>query len=195
MLIIKRSVKAASIVLVVVVAITVAVALYVNGAFVSAEQLQTQGFVSSGPKRYTVDFYKNNNEVFEVNVQLSVMDPEFNLATMMVYFSNHSGTLDSLTLSFTSPSINQFIRCYLETPTSVPATVTTRDGLNTNVQLTGLGKMGIGSFYLQFLIQPFQANNFEFQVNFALLQTGLPPIRQTGTAQIQLPTTFTNATT
>jgi hypothetical protein len=190
----KRSVKAASIALVVIVAITIVGALYVNGAFISSEQLQTQGFVSSGDKRYTVDFTKNNNTMFEVNVQLMVTAPEFDLNTMIVYFSNHSGTLALLSLSFTSPSVNQFIQCYLTTPTSVPATVTTPDGLNTNIQLTDLAKTGQGSFYLQFLIQPYQTNNFQFQVNFALLQ-GFPPTRQTGTAEIVLPTKLTNSTT
>ena len=191
---VKRSVKIASIVLVAIIALTIGIVLYGNGTFVSAEQLQTEGFVSTSSERYTADFYNNKNEVFEVTVQLSIMDPEFSLASMIVYFSNHSGTLDSLNLAFTSQGPGQFIQCYFESPTSVPATVTTPDGLNTVVQVNDMGKTGTSSFYLQFLILPFQTNNFEFQVTFTLLQSGFPLTRQTGTTQVELPTTFTNST-
>ena len=191
----KRSIKVASIVLAVIIVLTIGIVLYGNGTFVSAEQLHTRGFVSTEFKNYVADFYRSENEVFEVSVQLGIMDPEFPIVSMYVYFSNHSGTLDSLSLGFAAQGVAGFIQCYFESPASVPATVTTPDGQNTIVQVNDPGKMGTSSFYLEFLVVPLlQANNFEFQVKFTLLSSGFPLTRQAGSTQTELPLTFANAT-
>jgi len=192
----KPRMRVVSIVLVVIIAVTITIVLCNNGTFVSAEQLQTEGFVLTPSKEYAASFYRDKTEVNDVSLLLEPVPPHSFFASMTVYFSNHPGILDSLSLDFKpAQGLGGVIQCYFESPTSVPATVKTgADGLSTIVEANDLGTTGEGSFYLQFLIEPFQANSFWFEVNFTMRPTGFPPTRQTGSAQIELPFTFANST-
>jgi hypothetical protein len=189
----KRTVKAASVVLAVIIAVTIVIVLYDSGTFTSTVQLQTDGFLSIAPEEQAADFYRSKTEVIDVSLGMMAVNPLSSFAEMDVYVSNHTGILDSLYLTFVGPSLAQPIQCYLQTPNGVSATVKLGADLSTIVEVNGYA-MQTGSFFLQFLVWPGQANSFLFEVNFTMRPTGFPPTRQAGYAQAELPFRFVNAT-
>ena len=191
----KRSVKAASVVLLAaIIALTIAIVLYSNGTFASTVQLQTEGFFSTASGEQAADFYRNTNEVIDVSLGMMAVNPLSYFAEVDVYVSNHTGILDSLYLTFVGPSLAQPIQCYLQTPGSVSATVKLGADLSTIVEVNDLEATQTGSFFLQFLIGPGEAQSFLFEVKFTMRPTGFPPTRQSGYAQTELPFKFVNAT-
>jgi hypothetical protein len=198
----KRSIKVASIVLVVIVALTIVIVLYGSGAFVSTEQLQTEGFKPwtianfTSPGSYVATFYRNNNRLADVSVNVGLVMPQQNLAGITFSISHEAGMLDSLYLEFTPT--NGFIQVYLERPGAQiwPSMIfqTSTDGRSTIVGVEDLGLIGIGTIGLNFYVDPSGTTAFWFEVNFTMHQTGFPPTRQAGLAQVQLPLTYANAT-
>jgi hypothetical protein len=194
----KRSIKIISIILAVIVILTIGIVLYNSGAFVSAEQLQTDGFkqLTTSNSTYLATFHSDKVEVAEVSVDLGVVEPQQGLAGMTFYISHSIGTIDSLYLEFT-PNAGGFIQVYLERPSTQiwPPMIfqTSTDGRSTIVGVSDLGFLGIGTIGLNFYLEPSQTS-FWFEANFTMHPTGFPPTRQVGSAQIELPITFANAT-
>jgi hypothetical protein len=90
----KPYIKVASIVLAVIVALTIVFVLYNSGAFVSTEQLQTEGFKPwsiagiTQPGSYVASFYRNKSEVVEVSVDVDAVLPPQGLAGVTFYISH-----------------------------------------------------------------------------------------------------------
>jgi hypothetical protein len=198
----KRSVKIASIVLAVIVVLTVGIVLYDSGAFVSTEQLQTEGFKElwTDPETHIAGFYSDKVEVAEVSVGVGLVMPQQGLAYMTFYIAHEVGmqkhNIDSLYLEFTPTSAP--IQVYLERPGAQlwPPMVfqTSSDGISTIVGVNELGSLGIGTIPLNFYLGSQTNESFWFQVNFTMHPSGSLLTRQVGSAQIELPITLANAT-
>jgi hypothetical protein len=198
----KRSIKIASIVLAVIVTLAVGTVLYNSEALVSPEQLRTEGFKLwsiAGVTQlgsYVATFYKNKTEVAEVSVDVDPVMPQLGLASMKFDISHEVGVIDSLYLEFTP--MNGLIQLYLERPGAQiwPPMIfqTSSDGRSTIVGVDHLGLIGIGTIELNFYLEPQQTTGFWFYVNFTMRPTGFLTTRQAGSAQVELPITYANAT-
>jgi hypothetical protein len=104
--------------------------------------------------------------------------------------------LDSLYLEFTPNS--GFIQLYLERPAAQiwPSMIfqTSTDGRSTIVGVSDLGLIGVGTIGLNFYFEPSGTTGFWFEVDFTMHTPGFPPPRQAGSAQVELPITYANAT-
>jgi hypothetical protein len=197
----KRSIKIASIVLAVIFVLTIGIVLYDAGAFVSTEQLQTEGFKQLSipdSETYAASFYSNKVEVAEVSVDVGLVMPQQGLAYMQFYISHEVGMLDSLYLEFTPTNPGAFIQLYLERPGARPWPLmvfqTSSDARSTIVGVDDLGSIGTGTVGLAFFLRPYQATSFWFELNFTMHASGSLLTRQVGSAQIELPITLANAT-
>jgi hypothetical protein len=186
----KRNIKIASTVLAVTIALAIGIILYENETLVSTQQLRTQGFEFE-PVWTTASFYSGKTDVADVSVTLGEVEPQQGLAYMTFYIDHTTGTLDSFYLEFTPQYI---MYCYMQPP-NYPASITKApDGLSTIVEANNLGSYGVGTLGLEFYLQPYETDSFGFQVNFTVTPSGSPQTRQVGTAQVQLPLTYANAT-
>lgn len=200
----KRSVKIVSIVLAAIVVLTIGIVLYDVGAFVSTEQLQTEGFqkLLNDPETYVADFYSGKVEVAEVSLDVGLVMPQQDLAYMTFYIAHEvgsAGVFDSLYLEFTPTNPGSFIHVYMERPGPQlwPPMVfqTSSDGMSTIVGVDDLESLGIGTIPLNFYLGPYQTTeSFWFEVNFTMHASGSLLTRQVGSAQIELPITLANAT-
>lgn len=195
----KRNFKIASIVLAAIVVLTIGIVLYDSGAFVSTEQLQTEGFKQQSipdSETYIASFYSNKIEVADVSVDVGSVMPQQDLAQMTFYVAHEVGILDSLYLEFTPTGAP--IQLYLERPGAQlwPPMVfqTSSDGISTIVGVEDLGSLGIGTIPLNFYLGSQTNESFWFQVNFTMHTSGSLLTRQVGSAQIELPITLANAT-
>ncbi|MGD0027561.1 MAG: hypothetical protein ABSC91_01320 [Candidatus Bathyarchaeia archaeon] len=195
----KRSIKIASIVLAVIFALTIGIVLYDAGAFVSTERLQTEGFkeLAIDSETHIASFYSDKVEVADVSVDVGLVMPQQGLAYMQFYIGHEVGMLDSLYLEFTPTGAP--IQVYLEKPGAQlwPPMVfqTSSDGISTIVGVDDLGLLGTGTIPLNFYLGSYQTNeSFWFEVNFTMHATGSLLTRQVGSAQIELPIAFANAT-
>jgi hypothetical protein len=195
---VKRDIKIASIVLAVIVVLTVGIVLYGSGVFAPTEQLQTEGFRATDPETYEATFYSNKIEMAVISADVGLVEPVQELAGMTFYISHGTGVLDSLYLEFTPTNPGGFIQLYLEKPGAQiwPPMIfqTSPDGRSTIVGVSDLGLLGIGTIGLNFYIDPSGTTSFWFEVNFTMHTAGFPPTHQAGSAQVQLPLTYANAT-
>ena len=207
-----RSIKIASIVLAAIVVLTVGIVLYDSGAFLSTEQLQTEGFKQQSypnSETYEATFYSNNVEIADASVYIGPVTPQQGLASMAVYIEPGQGAgltsstptwmLDSFHLELTPARTGGIIRWYLETPEAPPWThmvfqTSSEDPTSTIVGADNLGAIGLDPVSLAFYVEAYGATSFRFELNFTMHETGSLFTRQAGSAQIELPITLANAT-
>jgi hypothetical protein len=200
----KLSIKIVSIVLIVIVVLTIGIVLYNSGALVSTKQLQTEGFKQLSipdSETYVASFNSDKAEAVRVSVDVGNVTPgQGALAYMTFYIQSFEdvGGFDSLYLNFTTTNPFGFFRFYLGRPGNQfwPPMIFrgSADGRSTIVGVDDLGVSGTYGIEFGFYLEPSQTTSFWFRVNFTTQPTGFPPTRQAGSAQIELPITYANAT-
>lgn len=198
----KRSIKIASVALALIIVLAVWIVLYDPSAFVSTQQLQTDGFKQlyiQGSETYVADFNSSKVKVAGVSVDVGPIMPQQSLVYMTFNIQPYGdGTsFDSLYLNFTTTNPFGFFRFYLGRPGNEfwpPMVFRGTTDRSTIVGADDLGVSGTMSIEFDFYLEPVQTTSFWFEMNFTTHPTGFPPTRQLGSARIEVPIVYTNAT-